>query len=164
MNRVLWAFTALLMFSIWSMGQADKKAEKKTGDKSVSSAPKAGGAEEALMDLERKWAAADLKNDSATIEDILADSWSAINTEGKLMTRAAVLEETKKHKLTRSELSEMKVRMLNPDTAIVTGVWTGAGIDGKGQKFDRSERWTDVFTKQGSTWRCVASQSTTIQK
>ena len=116
------------------------------------------------MDLERKWAAADLKNDSATIGDILADSWSAINTEGKLMTRAAVLEETKKHKLTRSELSEMKVRMLNPDTAIVTGVWTGAGIDGKGQKFDRSERWTDVFTKQGSTWKCVASQSTTIQK
>ena len=31
------------------------------------------------MDLEHKWAAADLKNDSATIDGILAGNWSAIS-------------------------------------------------------------------------------------
>ena len=66
--------------------------------------------------------------------------------------------------MTKAELSEMKVRMINADTAIVTGVWTGAGTDEKGQKFDTSERWMDVFANQGGKWKCVASESSTIKK
>ena len=58
----------------------------------------------------------------------------------------------------------MKVRMINADTAIVTGVWTGVGTGPKGEKIDTSERWTDVFANQGGKWKCVASQSTTIKK
>ena len=54
--------------------------------------------------------------------------------------------------------------MINADTAIVTGVWTGLGTDGKGQKVDSSERWTDVFVNQGGKWKCVASHNTTIKK
>ena len=87
-----------------------------------------------------------------------------VNAEGKTISRAQSLDDTKKSKLTRSEVSEMKVRMINADVAIVTGVWTGAGTDAKGQKFDTSERWTDVFANQGGKWKCVASQNSTIKK
>lgn len=80
------------------------------------------------------------------------------------MTRAQALDEVKKTKFTRSELSDMKVRMIHADTAVVTGVWTGLGTDAKGQKVDTSERWTDVFANQGGTWKCVASHNTTIKK
>ena len=58
----------------------------------------------------------------------------------------------------------MKVMVLNPTTAVVTGIWTGVGTDAKGVKVDTSERWTDVFVLEGGTWKSVASQSTTIKK
>ena len=145
MKRLLWIVPTLLLLSNFTFAQR-------------------GGAEQALMDIERKWTAASLKNDAAALEDILADSWSAISTEGKVDTRAQSLDNFKKMKLTRSEVSEMKVQMINANTAVVTGVWTGMGTDPKGQKIDTSERWTDVFVNQGGKWKCVASQSTTIKK
>jgi len=155
MKRVLCLLTTTLLFSTLSLAQGtDKKAEKKGG----------GGVEQALLETERKWAAAALKSDAAAIDVVLADTWSVINAEGKTVSRAQSLDDTKKSKLTRSELSEMKVRMINADVAIVTGVWTGAGTDAKGQKFDTSERWTDVFANQGGKWKCVASQNSTIKK
>ena len=154
MKRVVWVLTILLLLPAWSQAQGDKKGEKKAG----------GGVEQALLDMERKWTAAGLKSDPAPIAEILADSWSAVSTDGMMISRAQSLDNTKKSKLTRSEVSEMKVSMINADTAVVTGVWSGAGTDEKGQKFDRSERWTDVFANQGGKWKCVASQSTVIKK
>jgi ketosteroid isomerase-like protein len=58
----------------------------------------------------------------------------------------------------------MKVRVLNAESALVTGIWSGAGTDAKGQKFEQTQRYMDVFVKRGSTWRCVASQNTAIPK
>src|SRR5215472_1957913 len=156
MKRLLPVIAMILLFSTWVLPQdAQKKAaEKKTG----------GNVEQALLDIERKWAAAALKSDAAVIEDFLADSWTTVTSEGKKLTRAESLDNTKKSKLTKSEVSEMKVRMVDVSTAVVTGVWTGAGTDEKGQKFDTSERWTDVFTNQGGKWKAVASHNTTIKK
>ena len=54
--------------------------------------------------------------------------------------------------------------MIGTTAAVVTGVWTGAGTDPKGQTFDTSERWMDVFVNQGGQWKCVASQATTIKQ
>jgi ketosteroid isomerase-like protein len=144
--------TALL--STLSFGQAAKKAEGKAG----------GGVEQALMDMEKAWNVSALKNDVAGVDAILADSWSGISTEGKVTTRAQSLDDIKKSKLTKSEVSEMKVKMINADTAVVTGVWTGVGTGSKGEKIDTSERWTDVFANVGGKWKCVASQSSTIKK
>jgi ketosteroid isomerase-like protein len=52
----------------------------------------------------------------------------------------------------------MKVNMISPNVAVVTGIWSGAGTDAKGQKFDTTDRWTDVFVNQNGKWKCVASQ------
>ena len=155
MKKFLAVFSLLLLFSSLTLAQADKKAGEKKGG---------GGVEQALLDMERKWVAASLKSDPAGVEDILADSWSTVGSDGKILTRAQSLDNMKKSKLTKSELSEMKVRMINADTAVVTGVWTGMGTDEKGQKVDTSERWTDVFANQGGKWKCVASHNTTIKK
>jgi len=155
MKRFFHVLTTMILISAVSWAQGTpKKAETKAG----------GGVEQALLEMERNWAAAALKSDPAPIDAILADSWSAISVEGKITTRAQSLDDTKKSKFTRSEPSEMKVRMINADTAIVTGVWTGVGTGPKGEKIDTSELWTDVFANQGGKWKCVASQSTTIKK
>ncbi len=157
MKRNLCAILAWLLITTSSFAQTDKKAAS-------TAAKGAGSVESTLLEIERKWAAAGLKNDTAVLEEILADSWSTITTEGKTQTRAEALDNLKKSKMTRSELTEMKVRMINPDTAIVTGVWTGMGTGPKGEKIDTSERWMDVFANQGGKWKCVASESTTIKK
>src|SRR5262245_3772956 len=154
MRRLLTVFAMTALLSTLSFGQAAKKVEGKVG----------GGVEQALMDIEKNWAAAGLKGDAATIDAILADNWSGITPEGKATTRAQSLDEAKKSKFTKSEVSEMKVKMINADTAVVTGVWTGAGTGAKGEKIDTSERWTDVFANVGGKWKCVASQSTTVKK
>jgi ketosteroid isomerase-like protein len=135
-----------------------------TSQKPGTTAPAGGGVEQRLLDMERKWVAAGLKNDATILAEILAEGWSSVSAEEKVMTRAETLEDVKKTKYTRSELSDMKVRMINADTAVVTGVWTGLGTDGKAQKVDSSERWTDVFANQGGKWKCVASHNTTLKK
>lgn len=155
MKNISCAIAAVLLISTLSFGQADKKSD---------GAPKAAGVEQTLMDLERRWVAANLKNDAAALAEILADSWSTVSAEGKVETRAQTLEDVKKSKFTRSELSDMKVRMINPNVAVVTGVWTGLGTSATGQKVDTSERWTDVFVNEGGKWKCVASHNTTIKK
>lgn len=125
---------------------------------------KPAGPEQTLMDIEKVWAATSLKNDAAALDGILAATWSGISVDGKITTRAQALDDVKKVKFTKSEVSEMKVMMLGANAAVVTGVWTGVGADPKGLKVDTSERWTDVFVNQGGAWKCVASQSSTIKK
>ena len=120
--------------------------------------------EQTLMDIEHSWAATSLKNDVKTLDGILAANWTGTTAEGTVQTRAESLASTKASKFTKSEVSGMKVMVLNPTTAVVTGIWTGLGTDAKGMKVDTSERWTDVFVLQGGTWKAVASQSTTIKK
>jgi len=153
MRRSPYVLAILLCSSALAFAQAPKAA------------PAAGGSvDQTLMDLERKWVAASLKNDTASLDTILAPDWSSTTVDGKIETRAEMLENVKKAKWMRQDVSEMKVRTITPDVAIVTGVWTGVGTDGRGQKVDTKERWTDVFAKVGGTWKCVASQSSTIKK
>ena len=125
---------------------------------------KAGGTEQALKDMENKWAAASIKSDTATVSDMLSDDWTGLNPEGKIQTRGDMLAEMKKTKVTRSAVSDMRVRMLGADAAVVTGTWTGAGTDPSGKKFDSTQRWTDVFVKKGGKWKCVASQIGDVKK
>jgi ketosteroid isomerase-like protein len=129
-----------------------------------ATARSAASTEMSLKDLETKWAAAFQKADAAAIGDILADDFVSINAEGKIMSKADVLSEAKKSKITKSAVSDMRVRMLSNEAAIVSGVWTGAGTDPSGKKFDTSSRWTDVFVYKNGKWKCVASQSTTTKK
>jgi len=91
MKRLLPVIAMILLFSTWVLPQgAEKKAaEKKAG----------GNVQQTLLDIERKWAAAALKSDAAAIEDFLADSWTTVTSEGKALTRAQSLDNTKKSKI-----------------------------------------------------------------
>ena len=153
MRKLVWILAVLMLLPGLTLSQA-KKSEKKAD----------GGVDQALMDIERKWVAAEVKNDAAVLEDILADSWTGTSWEGKVTTRAQAIDDFKKTKVTRGEVSEMKVRMINPDTAIVTGIWNGAGADAKGQKVEESQRWTDIFANQGGKWKCVVSHNTAVKR
>lgn len=158
MKRTIWAMIAMVvLFTSLSFAQGDKKAAAKP-------MASGGGTEQALMDIEKKWAAASLKNDTAALDGILADHWTGINSQGKTQNKADSMGDMKKSKFTKSEVSGMKVHMMGADAAVVTGVWTGVGTGADGTKVDTSEAWTDVFMNHGGKWKCVASQSTTVKK
>ena len=156
MKKIVTVVSMLVLLSAWPLARSGRRV--------LAPAQTGGAVEQALLDLERKWVAAGQKNDAAALGEILAEGWSTVSADGKVITRAKTLEDVKKSKFTRSEVSDMRVRVINADTAVVTGVWTGVGTDADGKKVDTSERWTDVFAKQGATWKCVASHNTTIKK
>jgi ketosteroid isomerase-like protein len=120
--------------------------------------------EMALLDLERSWAAANMKGDAAAVDRILGANWMGTSTEGTRTARAKYLADFKKERMTKSELSDMAVLMLSPTAAVVTGMWTAAGTGANGEKVDMSTRWTDVFTSQNGKWLCVLSQNTLVKK
>src|SRR5687768_7170570 len=133
MRRVVHVFALVLGLSALALAQTK---------------PASGSPEQVLIDLEHRWAATALTADVATLDTILAANFTGTNAEGGLETRSQVLERAKASKFTKSASSGMKVMMLNPTTAVVTGIWSGVGTGAKGEKVDTSERWTDVFVNQ----------------
>jgi ketosteroid isomerase-like protein len=79
-------------------------------------------------------------------------------------TKAETVDRMKKSKVTRSAVSDIQVHMIDPDTAIVTGMWSGSGTDADGKPFDANERFTDTFVKESGQWKAVATQSTPMKK
>jgi len=161
------ALPALVLAQAKPPAKAPTKAPAKAPVAAPAKAPAAAPAvpiDQTLMDIERRWAATSLTGDVAALEPILAATWTAVSADGNIETRAQSIERTKASKFSKSEVSNMKVTSLSPTSAVITGIWTGVGTGAKGEKINTSERWTDVFVNEGGTWKCVASQSTTIKK
>jgi hypothetical protein len=154
--RKIFVTLLILAMSTFALAQSGKKMDSKPAG--------ANNTEQALKDIENKWAAAALKGDSETISAVVADDWSGTNPLGKVQSKSDMIEETKKAKLTKSSVGDMKVRSLGGNAAVVTGTWSGAGTDGDGKKFETTERWTDIFAKNNGEWKAVSSQSTTVKK
>jgi ketosteroid isomerase-like protein len=129
------------------------KAEMRTGPANV---------EQHLKAMEDQWAKASLKSDGEAVGAMLSPDFVNINSDGTMLDRAKTVARTNKSKMEVSELSEVAVNT-HGDTAVVTGVWTGKGIDGEGKTFDGKERWADTWMKKDGKWQCVASASAPIK-
>jgi ketosteroid isomerase-like protein len=129
-------------------------------------AAKTGGPDaavaKALIGLEHQWQTASKANDGEALAKLLADGFVALDADGTTHTKAEVVERTKKSKLTTNEISDLKVAT-HGDAAVVTGLWTGKGVDGGGKTIDTKERWVDSWAKVGGKWQCVASASATTK-
>jgi len=133
-----------------SLTAQDKGADKKATDE--------------LKQIENDWAAAIKARDAAKLGDILADSWVAIEWDGKTTPKAKALADLKKpeNSLDEIEMGPMTVRVFG-NTAVVTGSNTEKSKeDGK----DTSGKyvWTDVFIMQNGKWKVVASQLAKVPK
>jgi ketosteroid isomerase-like protein len=126
-----------------------------------SDAPKSGASvEQALMQMERDWTKAGLEKDTATLDKIMADDWTAIDYQGKTVTKAQSIADLKagSSTLTTVTLGEMKVRVFG-NTAVVTGSDTEKSTY-KGKDSSGKYVWMDVFVNRGGKWQAVASEST----
>jgi ketosteroid isomerase-like protein len=130
----------------------------------VGIAEQANPVAKALMDLEQQWVTASKASNGDALAALLSDDFVALDSDGTMHNKAAVVARTKKAKWVTNEIGDLKVAV-HGDSAVVTGSWTGKGTDGNGKAVDARERWADTWVKMADgKWRCVASASAPTTK
>lgn len=130
----------------------------------LAAAALASPAETELKELVQQTMEAYLKGDTAFLESAISDEATIINSDGTISSKRRDLSElAKKNTLFDSlEITDVRVRMLGENHALVTGVSKGAGTY-MGEKFDVSTRDVICYEKQGGKWRCIYWQGTEIK-
>lgn len=114
----------------------------------------------AITKLENDGVKADLANDKAYFEKVLADDWTAGDSRGMWYTKADALKmaDDPKNNNTKSEkLSDLKVRAYG-DTAIATYKDTYDGMM-NGEHIASTVIGTDTWIKIGGEWKLVATHA-----
>jgi ketosteroid isomerase-like protein len=124
-----------------------------------------------LSQMEHDWANTVKTRDVETVKRIEAEDITLVYPDGTTGNRAQDIKDIESGALTADawDLSDMKVRVFDPDVAVVTGRSTikngkYKGTDGKTMDISGEYRFTDTFIKRGGRWQVVASQGTKIQK
>ena len=109
-----------------------------------------------VLAQERSRLTAITDGDRAGVESILGPSFKHINSDGKLLDRAAEVASIEKVSFTMNP-SEQLVDVMG-DTAVIHGVNTLT----EGGKVLSTESFTDVFTLQNGTWMALSAQEATL--
>jgi ketosteroid isomerase-like protein len=117
--------------------------------------------EQHLKEMEERWVKASLASNSDALMPLLSEDFININSDGTVLNKHETMERMKNSKLEVSELSEVQVTT-HGDSAVVTGIWRGKGVDSKGKSFEGKERWADTWVKKNGKWQCVVSASAPI--
>ena len=107
--------------------------------------------------MENAWNRAELTNDGAAVELLLADDFVMTTAEGVLYNKKQMVASVKDRSYRPEALqsSDMVVHA-HGTTAVVTGAYYEKGID-KGKPWERRGRFTDTWIFAGGRWQCVAS-------
>ena len=122
----------------------------------------AEGVEDQIKKLEMGRASAVVKGDMATLDKQTADDYTLININGQVSDKSQMLNsfKTGQSKLTKDDVSEMKVRVYG-DVAVITGKVSVAGMMG-GKDVTGDARFTRIYVQQGGQWKSVALQQTRV--
>jgi len=120
-----------------------------------------GTEEQALLQLEREWADAEMKKDIAWFEKTLADGW-ATNADGQITKKAQLLSGLKSgsKKVLSVSLEDMRALVLG-ETAVAHGLATTTSSD-RSKETSIRVRWTDIFAKRDGRWQCVSGYTTKV--
>lgn len=115
-----------------------------------------------LIQLERDWHEAFLRNDVAFVENVLAKEYTATYGDGTRVDRAQELEmvATVNLRIDSSRVDDFTVNLYG-DTAVVSFTQHLVGPS-RGQTLELTHRYMDVFVWRDGRWLCVASQSTKV--
>ncbi|HEV7646218.1 MAG TPA: nuclear transport factor 2 family protein [Pyrinomonadaceae bacterium] len=141
---------------------------------SASFAQKTAPAKETAKETDEQWltrfeiqsAEALVKGDFSAVEKYISNDSVLTDPSGMMFTKAqtADLFKTGMLKFESSKFSEIKVRVFNGTTAVVTYLSEDKGMikyaDGKTQDISGKYRWTDTFVKMNGMWMCVATHGT----
>lgn len=133
---------------LWAMvqfaGAQNPAGSASSDDKTVASVTK----------MERDWETAMHNKDDAAVGKILADGWFGVNPDGSSEGKSQFLSEVKKGDYAWVKLDSVDVKSFG-NTAVATGKASDPKLG--------TVVYMDVFTRQGESWKAVASQLTPLQ-
>jgi ketosteroid isomerase-like protein len=120
-----------------------------------------GNAESQIRQIEDLYESATMNHNVGLIEPFTGDDFVVTDSKGRVMNRRAALAEFKKDTdtYTTAKTSDIKVRMVANNVAVVTGKAHEAGKDKSGKPFDRSFLYTDTFVNRNGKWLVVATHA-----
>lgn len=117
-----------------------------------------------IDELENQWRDAILKRDTAAMNALLADDYTAITAYGTLQTRDEAIANLRsgRFRISSLDLSDRKVRFYGK-TALVTSIAQVEGTSPEGT-LNGSYRYTRVYVRspQG-TWKIVSFEASRIR-
>ncbi|MGH9514279.1 MAG: nuclear transport factor 2 family protein [Terriglobales bacterium] len=117
-----------------------------------------------VLALETLWNQAEVAKDAAALDHLLAHDFTFVDIDGLLQNKVEFLDSIK-HPAEHIEIignDSVKARVYR-DTVIVNGTYHEKGTL-NGKAYVRHGRFTDTWVRQGSSWMCVASHSTLMQR
>jgi RNA polymerase sigma factor (sigma-70 family) len=159
-TKIKLVVAAILLVATCSAVLLGQAAAQKAAGGGVGQAPTATAARSVaapasddridLEMLERAWADAINRRDTAVIGRILADDFEGIDSVGSTFTRASYLTQLKNGGLASGvALAEVKVRLFDNTGVVISQLTPGPS--------QWSERATKVYIKRQGRWSCVAA-------
>lgn len=138
--RVATMLTGLLLLAACGMASADKPEDQKAAIEAVTAA---NAAKDQAM----------IARDAEALASFYTDDYQVIDGQAGIHDKKNQVDfMTNSVELLKAESDQVKVDMLAPDTALLTGRMTGRyRMDGK--ETDFVERYTGVWVRQGRDWR-----------
>lgn len=110
-----------------------------------------------VLALEKEWNEVYKRSDVRRMDELLADDYIITIEDGSTFSKPGYIAHNGNAtvRVEVSEMSELKVRM-HGNTAVVTGAYYEKGIEA-GQPYEYHDRLTDVWMKNQSRWKLIAS-------
>lgn len=120
------------------------------------------GDESKVLALEMLWGQAAHLRDIRALESIFDDSLTYVHIDGRLMTKAQVLSDTKAVSPV-TIIVDSSVAHSHGKVIIVTGVLHLKGLE-NGKPYLSYGRYLDTWLKEGEKWVCVSSMTTPMHR
>jgi ketosteroid isomerase-like protein len=117
-----------------------------------------------VLALETLWNQAEVAKDASALDHLLADDFIYVDIDGRLQNKTEFLDGVK-HPPEHIEIignDSLKTHVYR-DTVIVSGTYHEKGML-NGKAYVHRGRFTDTWVRQSSSWMCVASHSTLMQR
>jgi len=142
--RCVCALLIFVCFSSWAGNAQSKETESK------------------ILALERLWGEAAQLRDIRALDSIFDDSMVYVHVDGRLMSKADVLSDTKSASAVEIVV-ESSVAHSYADVVIVTGLLHLRGMQ-SGKPYDQHGRYLDTWVLKDNHWVCVSSMTTPLRK
>jgi ketosteroid isomerase-like protein len=127
----------------------------------LARAQEADDARSKVLALERLWGEAAQFRDINALDSILDDSLMYVHIDGRRMTKAEVLADTKLVSAV-AVVVKSQVAHVHGNTVVVTGVLQLQGIE-RGKPYLQHGRFVDTWINKGGRWVCISSMTTPVQ-
>ena len=121
-------------------------------------------AKQEVLELEKRWFAAETAHNPGFLEQIFADDIVVGSAMGDVLNKTQILTRMKSpdHKINELRSDDVQVRVYG-NVVVTTEHTTLRGTD-KGRAFGGEFRFVRVFVKQNGKWQVVLTQATPLPK